>query len=54
MGRGEEVIKYNHAPIDSDYVVEPGLNGQLEVGVAQHLEPEPAMVLSGCWRGVAV
>ena len=47
-------VPYNHAAVDADDKVEPRLDGELRVGVAQHLEPKGAVVLLGCRRRVAI
>lgn len=47
------IFPYNHAPIDSNHKVEPRLNGELEIGVAEDLEPKCAMILFGR-RGIPV
>lgn len=38
---------YNHAPINAHDKVEPRLDGELRVGVAQHLEPKQPLLLLG-------
>lgn len=38
-------IPYNHASIDPHNKVEPRLDGELRVGVAQHLEPKQPLLL---------
>lgn len=51
---GEFGGRYNHAPVDANYVVEPWLDGELEVGVAQDLEAETAVGFSCLGRRITV
>jgi hypothetical protein len=39
------MILYNRSPVNSNNEIEPGLDGQLQVSVAQHLEAERASLL---------
>lgn len=43
--RSGQLGAYDGAPIDADDEVEPGLDGELQVGVAQHLEAKQALLL---------